>query len=338
MSAASGVSNGTGVRVQPAVRGTSAVSGAACHHVWQVRWGLDRRWAHRRRTMTRNGHGDRRWRTAGLRHAVDPPTPTRPPHRPTGLGDAGGCLPRRRRPGPRLPGHRARRSSRASAGQPAGPSQVAFALLVWALALAAGAALLVAGTNRLAAHRRVRPAADTPAGRRSMRVDGRAARRHAWSSAGVVPARRPTDPGARHRAVRGRRRPRARGSRPAPSRRHVVGDADARRLGPDGASARSRRARRRRVRHWLTHGDLDFVVRVYAALVTPDTTIPRSPLCAVISDDQIPDWIAALPRQRSFSAGAPEPPAGAAPRGRGRRGAAARLVGEPGLEPGTSGI
>ena len=57
-----------------------------------------------------------------------------------------------------------------------------------------------------------------------------------------------------------------------------------------------------RVRHWLTHGDLDYVVRVYAALVTPDATIARTPLCAVISDDQIPDWLAALPRQRSFSA------------------------------------
>ena len=38
-----------------------------------------------------------------------------------------------------------------------------------------------------------------------------------------------------------------------------------------------------RVRHWLTHGELGFVVRVYAALVTADATMPRSPLCAVIS-------------------------------------------------------
>ncbi len=58
-----------------------------------------------------------------------------------------------------------------------------------------------------------------------------------------------------------------------------------------------------RVRHWLTQGELDFVVRVYAALVAPDTSIPRSPLCAVITADQIPAWIAALPRQRSLSEG-----------------------------------
>src|SRR4029079_18312388 len=51
-----------------------------------------------------------------------------------------------------------------------------------------------------------------------------------------------------------------------------------------------------RVRHWLTHGDLDYVVRVYAALVTPDTTIARTPACAVITDGQIPHWLAALPQ------------------------------------------
>ena len=57
-----------------------------------------------------------------------------------------------------------------------------------------------------------------------------------------------------------------------------------------------------RVRHWLGHGDLDFVVRVYGALVAPDTSVPRSPSCAVITTDQIPAWIASLPRQRSLNA------------------------------------
>lgn len=58
-----------------------------------------------------------------------------------------------------------------------------------------------------------------------------------------------------------------------------------------------------RIRHWLANGDLDFVVRVYAALVTDDLSIPRSSLCAVITPEQIPAWIEALPRQRSLSAG-----------------------------------
>jgi hypothetical protein len=58
-----------------------------------------------------------------------------------------------------------------------------------------------------------------------------------------------------------------------------------------------------RVRHWLTHGDLDFIVRVHAALITADASMLRSPLCAVITEAQIPAWIAALPRQRSLSEG-----------------------------------
>ncbi len=58
-----------------------------------------------------------------------------------------------------------------------------------------------------------------------------------------------------------------------------------------------------RVRRWLTESDLDFVVRVYGALVTTDATIARSPLCAVLAPDQIPAWFEALPRQRSLTAG-----------------------------------
>ena len=58
-----------------------------------------------------------------------------------------------------------------------------------------------------------------------------------------------------------------------------------------------------RVRHWLTHGELDFVVRVYAAVVTRDATIRRSPLCAVVTIEQIPSWIEGLPRQRSLNDG-----------------------------------
>lgn len=58
-----------------------------------------------------------------------------------------------------------------------------------------------------------------------------------------------------------------------------------------------------RMRHWLAGGDLDFVVRVYAAVVTSDPTLPRSPLCAVLAADQIADWLASLPRQRSLNAG-----------------------------------
>jgi hypothetical protein len=58
-----------------------------------------------------------------------------------------------------------------------------------------------------------------------------------------------------------------------------------------------------RVRHWLTNGDLEFVVRVYAAIVAPDTSLPRSPSCAVITAEQIPAWLQALPAQRGLTPG-----------------------------------
>ena len=58
-----------------------------------------------------------------------------------------------------------------------------------------------------------------------------------------------------------------------------------------------------RVRHWLSEADLDFVVRVYAAMVVSDRTLERSPTCAVITNEQIPAWIASLPRQRTLTTG-----------------------------------
>jgi hypothetical protein len=58
-----------------------------------------------------------------------------------------------------------------------------------------------------------------------------------------------------------------------------------------------------RVRRWLSLADLDFVVRVYAAVVVDDRTMQRSPVCATITTEQIPGWIAALPRQRTLTKG-----------------------------------
>lgn len=58
-----------------------------------------------------------------------------------------------------------------------------------------------------------------------------------------------------------------------------------------------------RVRRWLAGADLEFVVRVYAALVVSDRVLQRSPTCAVIAAGQIPSWVASLPRQRTLTAG-----------------------------------
>jgi hypothetical protein len=56
-----------------------------------------------------------------------------------------------------------------------------------------------------------------------------------------------------------------------------------------------------RVRRWISLADLDFVVRVYAAVVVDDRTIQRSPFCATLTPEQIPGWVAALPRQRTLT-------------------------------------
>jgi hypothetical protein len=56
-----------------------------------------------------------------------------------------------------------------------------------------------------------------------------------------------------------------------------------------------------RVRRWFAHEDQDFLVKVYAAVIAPDTTLPRTPSCAVITRDQIAAWLASLPAQRSLT-------------------------------------
>lgn len=56
-----------------------------------------------------------------------------------------------------------------------------------------------------------------------------------------------------------------------------------------------------RVRRWLAQDDQDFIVKVYAAVVAPDTSLARTPTCAVITSNQIPAWIASLPPQRTLT-------------------------------------
>jgi hypothetical protein len=58
-----------------------------------------------------------------------------------------------------------------------------------------------------------------------------------------------------------------------------------------------------RVRRWLAHDDADFVVKTYAAVVGNAPSIARTSSCAVLTPDQIGPWVAALPAQRSLTAG-----------------------------------
>jgi hypothetical protein len=56
-----------------------------------------------------------------------------------------------------------------------------------------------------------------------------------------------------------------------------------------------------RVRRWLTHDDRDFLVKVYGALITTEDGLARTPNCAVITREQVADWVASLPPQRSLT-------------------------------------
>jgi hypothetical protein len=57
-----------------------------------------------------------------------------------------------------------------------------------------------------------------------------------------------------------------------------------------------------RVKGWLATHDRDFVVRVYAAIVSDDPGIERTPACAVIPTASLAGWLEALPVQRGLTA------------------------------------
>jgi hypothetical protein len=56
-----------------------------------------------------------------------------------------------------------------------------------------------------------------------------------------------------------------------------------------------------RVRGWLSTHDRDFLVRVYAAVVTDDPRVERTPTCAVVKPGDLAGWLEALPLQRGLN-------------------------------------
>jgi hypothetical protein len=56
-----------------------------------------------------------------------------------------------------------------------------------------------------------------------------------------------------------------------------------------------------RVKGWLASHDRDFLVRVYAAIITDDPRIDRAPTCAVIRTADLAGWLEALPVQRGLT-------------------------------------
>ena len=53
----------------------------------------------------------------------------------------------------------------------------------------------------------------------------------------------------------------------------------------------------------LQYGEMAYLLPRGDVAITTDVTIPRSPLCAVLTAEQVPAWIASLPRQRSITDG-----------------------------------
>ena len=56
-----------------------------------------------------------------------------------------------------------------------------------------------------------------------------------------------------------------------------------------------------RVRGWLGADDRDFIVKVYAVVVSTDPRVTRTPACAVVGPDDLAAWLAALPPQRGLT-------------------------------------
>jgi hypothetical protein len=181
-----------------------------------------------------------------------------------------------------------------------GRASVGIGLGVWSFSLIAGGALLAAGTNRLAlivallktretsggtATRALRGSSDLAVATNVILREGRRIPELVIGSFGAAVIH----------------------ELPAASRvRHVGSGWEARTTDgwepiDDPLDAAMRNADR--VRRWLAGADLEFVVRVYAALVVSDRVLQRSTTCAVIGPDQIAAWIASLPRQRTLTAG-----------------------------------
>jgi hypothetical protein len=177
-------------------------------------------------------------------------------------------------------------------------SSIGIGLGVWGFALITGGALLVAGTDRLArlvAMARRNVDGRGPAARALASADGEVAvaNRVTMSDGSVIPelAIGPFGAAVIHvmpplRLIRHGARWETRTS-----------DGWVPMDNPLESAARDAD----RVRRWLSLADLDFVVRVYAAVVVDDRTIQRSPVCATLTPEQIPGWIAALPRQRTLT-------------------------------------
>ncbi len=172
-------------------------------------------------------------------------------------------------------------------------------ILTWAVAIVVPAGLLLIGVTRIAetveAAAALKPRALTPALRAALGPDQLAA----------------TDlrlPGGRrvHELVLGPFGIVVVGEVPPPSISRAMGsrwevrDERGRWIPVEGPTDRAARDAER-VRSWLSSDDRDFVVRVYATVISDDRRVTRTPACAVVSPNDLAAWLGGLPSQRGLS-------------------------------------
>ena len=58
-----------------------------------------------------------------------------------------------------------------------------------------------------------------------------------------------------------------------------------------------------RIRRWMGGEDQDFVVKVYAVVVTADPRVERTSTCLVVPPAQVAEWLEGLPPQRGLTQG-----------------------------------
>jgi hypothetical protein len=178
-------------------------------------------------------------------------------------------------------------------------TQAAAGVVAWVFAIAVPVALMVLGIARIAATletvRSMRPRSNVPRLARALRSN------HLAATDLVLPGGRWI-----HEMVLGPFGIVVLGDVPSPSLSRNVG-ATWEVRGEGGRwiaiEAPLDRATRdaERVRGWLATEDRDFLVRVYAAVVTDDLRVERTASCAVVPPAELATWLESLPAQRGLT-------------------------------------
>ena len=179
------------------------------------------------------------------------------------------------------------------------PLQVAGGIVVWGFSIVVPAAFLIMGVARMAA------VIDALAGQRPRKVTPQLASAlgpdHIAATDLVLPGGRRL-----HELVLGPFGIVVLGAVPPPSfSRHVgsrweIRDDRGQWIAIEDPIQRASRDGER-VRGWLATEDRDFLVKVYAAVVTEDERVERSATCAVVRPAELSTWLGSLPPQRGLT-------------------------------------